>query len=100
MATSAEVKMNKSDQNIGIQFDQDQLTQISQLINNLQSQQVSVMNNLSVQNSQASNENFEQLNDVQIQQQSKNFMDTSESLSHNNFDSQKNESKTSMIFLK
>lgn len=34
-----EVKLNKSDPNINMQFDQDQLMQITQLINNLNSQQ-------------------------------------------------------------
>ena len=38
-ATSIEIKLNKSDPNINMQFDQDQLMQITQLINNLNSQQ-------------------------------------------------------------
>lgn len=37
--SSMEVKLNKSDPNINMQFDQDQLMQITQLINNLNSQQ-------------------------------------------------------------
>ena len=96
MATSAEVKMNKSEQNIGIQFDQDQLSQISQLINNLQSQQVSVMNTIPIQNSQllqVPNDNFEQLNDITFQEQTKNLMDTSEALNQNNFLNDRNQSK-------
>lgn len=72
MATSnanVEVKLNKSDQNIGMQLDQDQLTQITHLINNLQNQQVTINSSPTNVNMQQSNITAEGLNDLNSQQQ-------------------------------
>ncbi len=67
-----EVKLNKSDQAMAMQFDQEQLNQITQLINNMNQQQQSInilpMNHDNQPNSSVQM-NFTELNTVQQQQQ-------------------------------
>jgi len=71
-----EVKLNKSDQAMAMQFDQEQLNQITQLINNMNQQQQSInilpMNHDSQPNSSVQM-NFTELNTAQQQQQNIQF---------------------------
>jgi len=71
-----EVKLNKSDQAMAMQFDQEQLNQITQLINNMNQQQQSInilpMNHDNQPNSSVQM-NFTELNTAQQQQQNIQF---------------------------
>ena len=74
MATTnanVEVKLNKSDSNIGMQFDQDQLMQITQLINNLNNQQTTVnpLNSINQQQQQHQQQQHQQQQHQQQQPQ-------------------------------
>ena len=80
-ATSIEIKLNKSDPNINMQFDQDQLMQITQLINNLNSQQQQLQQQTG--NGQQLQVNHDVTNPSEFQFQFQNLIDNETILLNN-----------------